>query len=364
MPVKISKNKFQFYNKPQPIAKPKPLYELFPNVITLSDGKIIRVSVPVPDRLTLIVDITSNIYGKNAPADITVAEWVKHTGDYLKDQPFNSQHVDNHYVPGPPSWYHFVMLGMGSRESKVWFEFRKATKKLPARMRLTMNPRKLGPKGFKTLINILSDPNGPFSIKPLVKSARVTKFDVAIDIVGLQTSDVIAFHPKQGKRSMYVGKDGVLETLNIHRTVSASKPAGNAMVRIYDRARERSDKGKPRPFGKAEVTRIEVTKAPKKPYNEFLKLPDSNDPFSELRVGYSGDQLSPSPLWFQYFTLIRTMPQQDAADLLQLSSGTATSFRKAMRVPSAPLVSKINNWEGWKEGLKYTGLNLLINVGK
>lgn len=366
MPVKISDSEFQFSNKPQPYAKPKPPYEQFPNVLQLSDGRTVRVSVPVPDGLVIIIDIVPEIFGPKAHKGLTVAEWVHHTGQYLKSEPFNAHHEDSHYVPvmNQPNWYRFVVLGMGPRGSKVRFEFLKGTQKSPPRLRISMNPRKLTPAGFKQLVQILSDPAGPFTIKPLVKSARVTQLDVAVDIVGLQVSEVVAHHQKQGKRSLYIGKDGVLETINIHRTASPSKPAGNAFVRIYDRVRERQDRGKSPPFGPAAVTRVEVTKALKKPYNSLTKLPVCVDPFEKLRVGYIWDQLPPSAPWTTYHALARSTPHAAAVEIMGLVSDTAKSFAAAMKVPSAALVAKGMNWGGWKQGIKVTGLELLLNAGK
>jgi len=320
--------------------------------------------VPVPDRLVLIVDISEEIFGPTAPTGLTVAEWVHGAGHYLRYEPCNAHHIDSQYFPDQEQpWYKHVTLGMGPRGSSVRFEFLKKTTKLPPRLRLSMNPRKLQKSGFKTLIKILSDPAGPFAAKPLVQAARISQLDIAVDIVGLQTSELVAFHKKQGKRSLYVGKDGVLETINIHRGVSPSKPSGNAVVRVYDRVRERKDRGKNAPYGPADVTRIEVTKALKKPYNTFTKLLAVNDPFAEVRVGYVGDQLVPSALWAQYHALARTMQPVAAAALLGLQSETASSFAKAQKVPKNPIVAKGGNWDGWSHGVAYTGLQLLLSAG-
>lgn len=366
MPVKIFTSKFQFYNKPQPYPKPKPSYEQFPTVLKLSDGRTVRVSVPVPDGLVIIIDIVPEIFGSTAPKGLTVAEWVHHTGYYLKSEPFNAHYIDAPFIPvkGQPNWYKFVSLGMGPRGSYVRFEFLRATQKHPARLKIDLNPRKLTPAGFKTLLKILSDPKGPFAIKPLVQSARVTKLDVAVDIVGLQTSEIVAFHPKQGKRSLYIGKDGVLETINIHRTISPSKPAGTVAVKIYDRRRERLDNKKLPPFGPASVTRVEVTKAPKKPYNSFAKLPSFGDQFAELRVGYVGDQVEPSATWATYHALIRTVPRETVESIMGTAKTTAANFAKALKAPNAPIVAKGLNWPGWKQGIKVTGLQLLLDAGK
>lgn len=368
VPVTISDGggKFQFSNKPQPYPKPKPPYEQFPTVLKLSDGRTVRVSVPVPDGLVIIIDITPEIFGPTAPKGLTVAEWVHHVGHYLKSEPFNAHYIDSYYKPveNQPNWYSFVMLGMGPRGSSVRFEFLKANQKHPARLKIDLNPRKLTPAGFKTLVKIFSDLKGPFAVKALVQSARVSKLDVAVDIVGVQTSEIVAFHPKQGKRSYYIGKDGQLETINIHRTVSPSKPSGNAMVRIYDRVRERQDRGKDPPFGPAAVTRVEVTKAPKKPHNSLVKLLAASDPFADLRVGYVADQVTPSATWATYHALIRTVPRKTVERIMGTAKATAASFATALKVPNAPIVAKGVNWSGWEQGVKVTGLHILLDAGK
>lgn len=88
-----------------------------------------RVSVPQPDKLKLVIDITPEIYGPKAPANLALAQWVEHTGGYLKNQPFNSQHIKNKYFHIPEPWYHSVEMGMGKREANVHFEFKRGTKK-------------------------------------------------------------------------------------------------------------------------------------------------------------------------------------------------------------------------------------------
>jgi hypothetical protein len=208
VPVKFSATASKSSNKPQPFPKPKPPYELFPTTLSMCDGRIVRVSVPVPDRLSMTIDITPEIFGPSTPAGVTVAQWISGAGHYLNSMPHNTQPLGCQYFESK-KWYGHVTLGMGHRDSSVRFEFSEQTKKSPARLRLEMNPRKLGPKGFKTLLAILNDPNGPFAGKAVLKSARVTRIDVAVDLEGVQTDDLVAFHKDEKQRSMYIGRDGV-----------------------------------------------------------------------------------------------------------------------------------------------------------
>lgn len=364
MPVKFSHAKFKPSNKPQPFPKPKPPFELFPTGLTLSDGRLVRISLPVPDRLTLVVNITSDIYGANAPPDCTVEQWVMHTGHYLQAIPHNTHFLSSQYFE-KKKWFKQVTLGMGQRDSGVRFEFSEATKKQAAQLRLEMNPRKLGKKGFKVLLAILNDPSGPFSCKALLKAARVTRVDIAVDVEGVQTSDIVAMHAIQQQRSLYMGADGLLESFYIHGKPTKAKPAGKVLLSIYDRVRERQKKGKPAPFGPSPVTRIEITKSPKAPHNSLADLAKLTDPFAKIRVGYVMDQgAAPEGWWRQYVSLRRTNTHEQAVELLGLSFSTSSHFAEAIKVPSPVFAHKGHSWKGWPDGMKYTGLNTLICAGQ
>ncbi len=360
MPV-IIHPKVQSSNKPSVHApKPKPPYETFPTKLTMKDGRGIWVSVPLPDRLSLVITIYPDMYGKNAPANLSVPEWVKATGDYLQHQPYNTQVAGTKYFANK-QWFKHVTLAMGKRGSSVRFQFDEKTSKLPALFRLDFNPRKLGRKGFATLVSILSDPNGPFQFETFIEHARVTRIDIAVDLVGVQVADLLVRHKKQGKRSYYVGKAGVIETLYVHRGKTKTKPSGNVVLTAYDRCAERLSKGKVGPYGLADVTRIEVTKLPKKPNNYLHKLAHMADPFADIAVGYAPEQIASNfDIWRQYIGLRRTQPHEQVANLLSLSADTAKSFASAFDVPHANLVMAKSNWESWQHGLSKTGLYLLL----
>ncbi|NMW32751.1 hypothetical protein HKD42_11825 [Altererythrobacter sp. RZ02] len=359
MPIKFLDGDFHSYNKGQPVGKPKPSYGTFPTVVELSNGWVARVSVPLPDKIRLAIDVSDEIYSSGF-GGLSVASWVKQTGDHLKGEPCNSQHLNNAYNPAWEYPYRFVEMGLGKREAMVRFEFRRPTKQSPPRLWITTNPRKLGPEGFKTLVAMLSNAEGPFAIKPLLQSAKVTMLDVAVDIVGLQTSDLVIFHPYVGKRQHYVGADDVLETIYLHRKPFKSKPAGNAFVKVYDRRRERIAAGKNAPHGATEVTRVEVTSRRKHPYNAFSKLLDFSDPFKGLKVGFVCDQNPISRDWLSYHALTRTMKPEKAAQMLGLTPVQQQSFDEALQVTSNPLVAGKLSWAGWSEGVQKTGLMQLL----
>ena len=200
----------------------------------------------------MVVDITEAIYGSKTPPGLTVAEWVLQVGKYLADGPKHTLVLGQQYFP-KGQWYKHVTLAMGDRDSSVRFEFSNTSAKGPAKLRLEFNPRKLGPKGFKKLLSILNDPSGPFDGKTLLQWGHVTSIDIAVDFEGIHSSEVVAHHKSEKQRCIYVGTDGIFETVNLHAKASKTRSLGKLLVTIYDRVKERQKKGKVAPFGPSQL---------------------------------------------------------------------------------------------------------------
>lgn len=371
MPVTFSDDAWSFSNKP-PSPEPLPSPSLYPTKKSMKDGRTIWISVPQPDRLTLVVPLTDKVCGKPV-SGVSVTELNKGIGLYLLEEPANSHHASHQYFPN--TGYKFVTLQMGPRGSFVRFEFLNSKKDGP-RLRLDLNPRKLGPKGFAQLRKVLM---GTFNLPALVAAARITRLDVAIDIVGLSVSEVLLTHQDQGKRSYYVASDGQLETINLHRKKSlkhpgfdqagfpkkathGNQPAGPVIVRAYDRAREREALKQPRPFGPAPVTRIEITQRRFLKWAPLTLIEQMDDLFKKLRVGFHQTQPSiMSAAWDRYTAVRRTTGPLEGARLIGLQLIAKGKFEAAYSVSEADLVGPGKNWLGWKTGLSVSGLMSLLS---
>jgi hypothetical protein len=278
VPVTIANPKAISSNKP-PAPEPIPSKELFPTHFTLKDGREIWVSVPQPDRLSLVIPISQYVYGKKVSPDVPVPAFMDDLWAYLINPDFPGEVVGKPFIND--SGLRTVALSLGTRTSRVQFQRINHKKHGKSCLRIEMNPRKLGPSGFKDLIKVLSSAGKQFDVACLMAAAKVTRYDIAVDVVGAQVAEIIAIHKPEGKRSLYVGNDGVLETVYIHKKKSppkaieydeygelikkpmhSSKPAGSVALAVYDRLRERKALGWPGgPFGDAPVSRIEVVKA-------------------------------------------------------------------------------------------------------
>ena len=376
MPVTIhDKAQSLIITPPAPIPIPEaPLF----TEQTLSDGRQIWVSAPQPDRLTIVIPIYDYVYAKTIAKTVSVPEFLTGFVDHMLNPPWPVEVVGkSKFANGTTNLddWRASMLSFGKRESVIHFS-RLKHPKLGLSLRLEMNPRKLGPDGFKQLVGLLFP---WFDTASVIKAARVTSMDIAVDIVGLQVSEVVARHKKQGQRTHYIGNDGLLETVYVNRKLPPFKqksdkwgpvkpkrlkyPAGKPLLKIYDRARERAKYGKPGPNGDAPVTRIELVKDRFKK-TALADLPLIADAFSETWVGYAPSQTDLSPnAWRRYSIIARTELPTFAAGILGLTPALAKAYRKALSVMHPDLVCPHATWQDWKVGLAECGLLKIIEMG-
>ena len=328
----------------------------------------------MPDRLSIVIPISHYVYPEGTPKTLSEPEFLAGFVEHLLNPPFPSEVIGKPKFVNQGQDWRATTLDFGARESRVHFSYHKH-KSTGLSLRLEMNPRKLGETGFKQLRKLLGK---SFGLKGLVEAARVTRLDVAVDVVGVHVSEVVARYKKQGKRSYYIGNNGALETVYIHRktppfkqkfddggaikALHSRQPAGQAVLRVYDRVAERAALGKPAPFGEAPVTRTEFVKDRFKKFH-LANLASMPDPLKEIWAGYAPSQKSgPAALWRRYVAAVRTESPADLQKLFGLSPDIAKKFEKALRVPVPDLLAPKVTWEGWNIGIASTGLNLLLDV--
>lgn len=380
MPVTIAPPEAISSNKP-PAPEPIPSKELFPTHMVLEDGREIWVSVPQPDRLSLVIAISKYVYGKKVSPDLPVPTLL----DDLKTLIFSELHGKLVGKPkDPQSGLWSATIELGGRRSSVTIQRIRHKKHGTLCLRLDINPRKLKPPGFGELIQLLSNGGGMFNVPTLFKAAKVTRYDVAVDVVGLQVSEIVAVHKSQGKRTLYVGDDGVLETVYIHAKLTPPKPieydeegdpikkpkrrlkpAGSVLLTVYDRLRNRKALGWPvGPYGNAAVSRIELIRASLKDtwLKDLAELPDA---LKDVRAGLGVNQTDQTGLsWNRFMTVRRVASASEAATILGLPPEKAQSLEAGLAVPIPNLVAPGINWSDWKKGLELTGLASLITKAK
>lgn len=359
-------------NKPH-LPKPKPPPSMFPIKRTLPDGRATWISIPQPDKLSINVPLGPSVYGNGVPQSLSVGVFANELHQWFVGEPWSTMCLD----PGPTypapkkagssKTWKFLILAMGIRDASVRFEIRGSPKK-GFSLRIECNPRKLGKAGFAQLAKVLGGPSAPFNLAGLISAARVSRLDVCVDVIGVRMSELVLWFQAEGKRTLYAGEDGALETIQLHRKLPTSKAAtshkpkspknqvGQVVLKAYDRVRQLVAAQQPAPFGKAPVVRLERVQT------RFLKCPLKNLPslpnkFDGFRVGFARSQVStPIGTWLRYLALRRTMSEVDAIGLLGIQAEMSAKFRAAERVPNPDLLNSKEVWPHWMAGLEHSGL--------
>lgn len=366
MPVKIHSATGFVSNKPK-APEPTPSEADFPTLLEMPGGEVVWVSQPQPDRLTLVGELGEQTFSAKVPAGLGHAEFLKAFGTFLLGGPHNAHYVESWWSP-QKGYHRRVTLALGPRGSNVRFEPQKSLNGW--RLRIEMNPRKLGKQGLAQLKKILGSPSSGLNSQAFLDGCRVTRLDVALDFVGVAVEQAMLRHKNEGKRSFYVGTDGALETVMVHRKLPPTtvkydpggnpkkvthraQPAGKVLLKAYDRVKERAAVLQPPPFGPAPVTRVEVVLGPQGPLG---KLHELKSPFKAATLAFAQAQpAAANPLWLQYFALRRIADATTAKKLLGLSVATAEDLEAALIQPTSFLDTD-ELWKGWAGALSSLGL--------
>jgi hypothetical protein len=139
-------------------------------------------------------------------------------------------------------------------------------------LRFEFNPDAIGPAGveqFRTRLPEITA--GLVSYAHLAHAGKVTRLDIAVDLVNIDIEDLLISTPKSGVTHSYFGLTGKAETkyLNVNKRGSD--------LYVYDRKSllhklQAEGVGAGSEFDQAKYTRVEVRAIPDKPIVQLVKL--------------------------------------------------------------------------------------------
>ena len=363
-------------NKP-PVPTPGP--EEYPVHLTFSDGREVWVSAPKPDRISLIAPLRHAHFLPMPAGEEQFKELITGLSWSLATKGGSTTLVDTQFSQHDKV-YEKVRLFAGDREASIFVQFirpKNGKTPQPWKLKLEFNPRKLGHAGFKALTDDLSYAK-TFRIDRFLADCRLTRLDVAVDIIGVAVSEVVASVPVPGKRTFYVGDDGSLETIQFHRNNPPPKqkfspdgepkkvprstdPLGQVVAKLYDRVRERAAVLQPAPFGQAPVTRAELIKRWKGNGPYLVQLPGYKNLLTELSAGYAGHLPPTDPSeWLTYVAGRRATSKALVEKAMKLAIKKSMLLNKAYSHPPSTLLRHEDLWAYWSIGLTTTGLDYWI----
>lgn len=377
MPLELSVGP-QSSNKPA-APVPTPAKSEFPTKIDFHDGRSVWVSVPFPDRLTLIGHLTADLFSPPpkgaADEEETLRTWSQFIAQGEGKTTASVLKLDH-----KKKILKEILLTVDANGATVHVGLKPPTTAVPRwRLRLEFNPRRLGPDGFAALAMDLRFAN-TFDLDKFLAHARCTRLDAAVDFINLGPWETVLHSKIAGKRVNYIGEDGELETVQLHKPSPPAKqvldPAGTVVgvklprsrlgivhAKLYDRVKERAGVLKNPPFAGVPITRFEVVRIWKGNGPLLTSLPAFPDPFEPYSLSYVGyEQIQDDGAWRTYVSARRSRPAGSAADDMGLGPKRRLDFARWMRASESSLLRHKVSWDFWPDGLAATGLGKWITL--
>jgi len=360
------------YNKaPKPSKIPLP--SLFPTKLLLPNGDQAFISIPIPDKLYFAGEVLPKHFSQN---DLMIEEFAPSLMSALASGLVGD--VKKTVKSGKT--YRVVQLLVGPNAAPVWFELKNAAKgsKAVHRLIVQLNPNRMSEEGTFDLLHLLHHQTGlGFKVGEYLADARISRIDIAVDVLGVRVSDLLASVENAGKEVLYKGADGSLETMAIHRKQKVGgsgelsptaqlRPLGDQLLKVYDKRRELISKNIPPPYGEAPLTRIEVSKRrfgnmPCK----FVNLANLKNPFVRSKVGLI---MSADPSrrwsWIQYVDAVRASGPDRAAFVCDLKSDTRKEFEMLLAQHPSDILDASEIWLHWEAALARAGLQYMIEAAE
>lgn len=240
-----------------------------------------------------------------------------------------------------PATGHSILIEVDPKPSKKHIPF----------IRLDLNPAKLGPKGVEFLKDRLVEVFlGNLSWKAIATGCKVTRIDLALDVLNVPIDQLLIRSNKSGKSHCYYSASGVLETAYLE--VKKGK-AGTTTV--YNKGQQLIDKERNPKFAGVAHTRIEVHVKTARPIVKLGTLPN---PFSKLQVGYPAMAGTPPEQlhhWQHFLDSVRYRGEAAALSVIE-DLALRETYASALAVAQETFWNPVKLWEKWPEVLSTSGL--------
>ncbi len=226
-------------------------------------------------------------------------------------------------------------------------------------LRFEFNPDAIGPAGVKQFRTQLPEITGGLvSYDQLAHAGKVTRLDLAIDLVNIDIEDLLISTPKPGVSNAYFGLTGKAETkyLNVNKRGSD--------LYVYDRKThlqklQADGVGAGSEFGQAKYTRVEVRAIPNKPIVQLEKLHNRLK-----RIGLLDIEAAEPPEQPHHWRLFQDACRYRglAGALALLPDGVRGQYEDAVTEIEASLWRPELIWSKWPEALVKIGLLPVANA--
>ena len=219
-------------------------------------------------------------------------------------------------------------------------------------LRLEFNPARLGPAGMAFLKDKLEGVLlGALSFSHILATGRVTRLDIAVDLVGIRIDALDIQYKGEGKSHWYFSGSGQSET----GYLGIKQSDKNAPWTAYNKRKQLKETvgGPEQLYGGLSHTRIEFHAKPNKPAAGLKLL---SNPFTQVSVAYPTVPKGIKPHSWQFFLdACQRRGHQNALALVP-EGPTKAKYLKAMKTAHDTFWRPDKIWSSWKEVLSKSAL--------
>ncbi len=210
-------------------------------------------------------------------------------------------------------------------------------------LRLEFNPAKLGPVETASVLGVVASEILEDGMMELYQRARVTRFDVAFDLLGFSLSQAHFWSDKVSSSQTFNGIGMRTQTLVFNQTK-------RRQVVVYDKAAEQKSKGI-EPEAKT-WTRVEVRK---RNAGQLLSLKKTKCPFLDFHLSSRAKPQGFSNMAWVLFNTA-TGPMMLQALLGQLSMSERAKVKNALKKQPTECWNAAKLWKFWPQIVEESGL--------
>lgn len=307
-----------------------------------------RVLGPIIDKITITYDI-KNKTAQDAIVELYAASL--QAGAQYKEAGYktkaSSAYAINAILTEPASG-EAILIQVGRKKSKKTAIV--PPKKKLSFMRLEFNPDKLKVKGLNYLKEELSKHFlGQYSFKDIAATGRVTRIDLAADLLYVRSDQLIYSSAKGGKSISYFGVSGTLESSYLEKKSSSAK------VAIYNKRQEQKDIGGDPFFGSVNHTRIERHVSTTL---VLINLHNLSNPFKDLTIVSPLKTVTPPEEyhhWLMFLDSCRFRGVEKALALLP-SEDLKVKYKETLKSADEGIWNPVTIWKNWPKRLSSSGL--------
>lgn len=233
-----------------------------------------------------------------------------------------------------------------------------ATAKPPAFMRFEFNPAALGRSGIEFLRERLEGPifMNQYTWKQIASGCRVTRLDLAIDLIGVRTASLLIEHGTQGKKAKPGKKLCIYAASGALETAYPKFAKGKlAPIIVYDKAQQLTESQGAALYGDKPHARVEFRLQPNRP---ITGLNSMKNPFLGLSIIDPGKPIDPPETphaWGFFLDSCRHRGRAGALSLMPIGE-TRTAYAQALKSADRGIWRPEILWSKWPKALLKSGL--------